>query len=450
MANAGLTGFLTGAVKGYDQAMEDNRIKAREERDTKRFEWERADNERRLKMQQESDAATKEYQQSLDDFNNMRGDFAKYAHPDAIQQQAPAQAGQQPQAAIAAPAQGADVAAQSQPQQAIGGGQAPTQAPATDGDQPNKATVDAEKFLRAPMQYKDVRGAEDLLYKKQGDALKKSYLARGEIGKAAMVDTEMAELREKQYEPARRNAAAAALMGASPEALQPLLEKTYGAWKDGKDVKVDSVKVDPKTQQATYGLTFVDKATGKSVSRDFTGMQLYGILQTENAFNAAKTNVELKIKQQSADAETTKAGAYATMAIDNAATNRTQRAANTAIASRQQDLREDEAAQRTFGSAFGVKDFTVKTSDEVKAMMPTEREGYEKARVEHARRASSANDAYNIFQINQRAIPASEIVAALPKLQERLASGKGADGIDEKSGLPYVIYNGKKMLLPKE
>lgn len=68
----------------------------------------------------------------------------------------------------------------------------------------------------------------------------------------------------------------------------------------------------------------------------------------------------------------------------------------------------------------------------------------------HEQRLSAANDAYNIYQINKRSIPPSEIVAALPKLQERLTSGKGADGVDDKTGLPYIMYNGQKMLLPKE
>jgi hypothetical protein len=47
-------------------------------------------------------------------------------------------------------------------------------------------------------------------------------------------------------------------------------------------------------------------------------------------------------------------------------------------------------------------------------------------------------------------VAAPVIAQAIPALQRRIADGKGADGIDPASGLPFVNINGKKILLPKD
>ena len=82
--------------------------------------------------------------------------------------------------------------------------------------------------------------------------------------------------------------------------------------------------------------------------------------------------------------------------------------------------------------------------------MPAQKAEYEKARAEHERRREVANYAQSLYSLNERRVSPATIVAAIPLLKRRIAEGKGADGIDEATGLPYLTINGKKMLVPKD
>jgi hypothetical protein len=167
-------------------------------------------------------------------------------------------------------------------------------------------------------------------------------------------------------------------------------------------------------------------------------------------YGRADAAVKQKLDQQRTDNDTRRVGIAAATAADNAKTNATTRDYNNEVRRRAADRADDESAAKFFGSTFGLKELEVKTKDEVEALMPDQRKAYEQTRQEQSKRRELAGYAQNIYTLNERKVAAPVIAQAIPALQRRIADGKGADGIDPASGLPFVNINGKKILLPKD
>lgn len=272
--------FLSGAVQGYDRSLEQRRNDERDERERLRFDMERKELERKDAERTRQEDIRSRMETLNKEYQSQSGAFSQFANPE---QQAVGQEVERKGALSYARAEDAKFARQAGITPP-GAGQTPQESASV--------TPQEDGFLKAPMKYQNPRAAEDLYYKQLSGLLKEDYANKGDLGRATMVDAEIAGLREKQYEPARRAAAAAAIMGAGPEALQPLLDKVYGAWNDGRDMKVLGTSVDPKTNMPVYQMQFIDNKTGKTVERPLSGTQLYGMLRDADAFNVVKFNVE--------------------------------------------------------------------------------------------------------------------------------------------------------------
>jgi hypothetical protein len=422
------------------------------DREKQRFEFERKRSEREDARAAEEDQLRSQFNTLEDSFRNRSGDFSAFAPEGAA-------------APVAAPQAGAEAAPASAPVrralQAPGTEAAPAPAaPAAEGAPAESgAATNMRQFFNsdpAKLYGPNAAAAEKAYYQQLGSLMRRSYVAKGDYARAAMVDNELEKLQEARYEPARRAAAAAALTGTAPEDLNPLLSKVYGAVNDGRGVKVTGMKVDPKSNMPIYSMEFAGK-DGKATSRELTGTQLYGLLQTADAFNVLKFNVESGFKgrevaarETSAGADVTRANAYAATARDNAETNRDTRRTNNVIRERAQDVKDDESASRMFSNAFGIKEIEVKTKDEVEAMLPKQREAYESQRREQTQRRELSSYAQGIYSLNERKVAPAQITQLIPVLRRRISEGKGADGVDEATGLPFVNFNGKKVLLPKD
>lgn len=434
------TGISQG-VEGYGQNV--RRAEAME-RDQKRFEWEQADQDAKAKAR----AAADEYATQIKQLNSDRANGRLPGADDNLTEEA-----------VSAQQKGDESYARAEDRRF---GITPQQA----AQQPGRMAADASATPTAREAnifksggeglYKNQKVADDAYYSKLYETTANYLAATGQHDKIMDLQKRINDMREQGYEPTRKAAAAAVAMG-DPNALR-LVAKASSLAGLPNTIDPDSGTFDRDTQ--TYKGVKVTDSSGKTEVKDLAAPQLLAAIGAIDAgkaiefhFTRKDTEAKQKVEQQKADAETTKAGAYADMARDNARTNAERRTADAEIRKRQQELREDDSAQKTFKSAFGASDFAVKTKDEVEQMMPKAREEYARARAEHDRRTAMANDAYGIFQLNSingNKLPPSMVVQALPKLQERLASGKGADGLDGKTGLPYVTINGQKMLLPKD
>lgn len=277
---AAIGAFLSGAVQGYDRALDQRRNEERDQRERTRFEMEKKELERKDAERTRQEDIRSRMESLNKEYQSQSGAFAQFANPE---QQAVGQEVERKAALSFGRAEDAKFARQAGITPP-GAGQVPQESASV--------TPQEDGFLKAPMKYQNPRAAEDFYYKQLSGLLKEDYANKGDLGRATMVDAEIAGLREKQYEPARRAAAAAAIMGAGPEALQPLLDKVYGAWNDGRDMKVLSSSVDPKTNMPVYQMQFVDNKTGQKVDRSLSGTQLYGMLRDADAFNVVKFNVE--------------------------------------------------------------------------------------------------------------------------------------------------------------
>jgi hypothetical protein len=114
------------------------------------------------------------------------------------------------------------------------------------------------------------------------------------------------------------------------------------------------------------------------------------------------------------------------------------------------DAKAEGDAQKFFNNAFGTSDFKVKTDDEVKALAPRQKLAYESARAKQMQNRARSNAASGLWDLNGRSLTPSFITNALPIIERRLQDGKGVDGTDPDTGLPYVNINGKKVLIPKD
>lgn len=168
----------------------------------------------------------------------------------------------------------------------------------------------------------------------------------------------------------------------------------------------------------TYELPFKQGALGVAQENARSGR-----ISAEAAARNAQTNAEIK--------------------RDTLETNKATRGA---IANAEAEAK----AQKHFNTAFGLGDFKVKTDEEVKALLPKQKEEYAKARAKAEQSRARSNAASGLWDLNGRTLSPSFITSALPLIEQRIQSGSGADGTDADTGLPYVNINGKKVLLPKD
>jgi hypothetical protein len=135
---------------------------------------------------------------------------------------------------------------------------------------------------------------------------------------------------------------------------------------------------------------------------------------------------------------------------DMAATNKDTRETNAVIRKSAEASRTEGEAQKFFRNSFGVGNFAVKTKDEIEAMTDDQQKGYAAARQKAATAEARANAASGLWDLNSRTLSPSFIATAIPVIEARIRSGKGADGTDTDTGLPFINVNGKKVLIPKD
>lgn len=301
----------------------------------------------------------------------------------------------------------------------------------------------------------------DAVYDRQAKALQKYFVAKGEPDKAMQVPKMMQELRDFDWS-SKVGASLAGMAGGAPGA-RDAFAKVYGVVNDGYDLDPSTGKYDPKT--GWTGLVRVNKQTGDRETFNLSPDQAMVLASKyKNPGEVIKFVVENEQKnrqigaqEETARAHTTSAGAAlmnaqtnADVKRDMAATNRDTRETNAAIRQSVQATKSEGEAQKFFRNSFGVGDFSVKTKDEVEALMPEAKREYAAARQKHETAAARSNAATGLWDLNERKFSPSFISNAIPIIESRIRSGKGADGTDEATGLPYININGKKVLIPKD
>jgi len=301
--------------------------------------------------------------------------------------------------------------------------------------------------------YKNQVLADDAYYEGLYNITSKHLAATGQAEKMFSLKKQITEMREQGYEPLRKAAAAAVAMG-HPNAMQLVGQASRLT---GTAINIDplSGKFD-KDAQTWKGVRIIGN-DGKSEMQDIPVQNLFALVGALDAGKVVEVNFarkdadrKNKIEQQKADADTKKAGAYASSVTDNAETNKSTRTFNNETRARQADRADDESAAKYFGGAFGLKEFEVKPKDEVDAMLPKQQQAYAQMRQEQGQRREIASYAQNIYSLNGRKVSASFIAQAIPLLKKRNAAGQNSDGTAPASGLPFVTINGQKLLVPKE
>ena len=190
-----------------------------------------------------------------------------------------------------------------------------------------------------------------------------------------------------------------------------------------------------------------DYRTGERVAgQEFTDQQRRAAETYELPFKQGM----LGVAQENARSGRISAEAAAKNANTNETIKRDTLDTNRVVRQTAADAKAEKDAQSFFSNAFGTSDFKVKTDDEVKALLPKQKQAYEAARVKHAERVARRNAATGLWDLNDRKLAPSFISSALPLIEQRIREGKPADGTDPGTGLPYVNINGKKVLLPKD
>jgi hypothetical protein len=301
--------------------------------------------------------------------------------------------------------------------------------------------------------YKDQKLANDAHWSRMRDITAKYLEKTGQVDKLMDLDEKINKWKSSSYDELRK-ATAAAIATGDPEALK-MTSRLADLTGLGFKVDPTSGKFDPKTQ--SYVGVKMTGLDGKEKVEDLSATRLLAVigqLSPEKLieWNVGRQDAEVKQKldQQRTDNDTRRVGIAAATAADNAKTNATTRDYNQEARRRAADRSDDESAAKFFGSTFGIKEMDVKTDEEIKALMPDQQKAYATARQEQSKRRELAGYAQNIYTLNERKVAAPVIAQAIPALQRRIADGKGADGIDPASGLPFVNINGKKILLPKD
>jgi len=422
-----MSAIAQGIIKGIDAGLREygqNERRARAiERDDKRFEWETAEQDEKARLRQAGKDFATQMQEARQQFATGK-----------------------------LPGQEQNVLEQADPA-------APRQAIAADGTQPAPAAADASSRAANIFKsngeglYKDQKLANDAYWSRLRDITAGYYEKTGQVDKLMEIDKKINEWKNSSYDELRKAAAAAVATGDS-EALK-MVSRVGQLTGLGVQMDGSTASFDPKTQ--TWKGVKVMGADGKEAVRDVSAVSLLSALSQLSPEKLIEFNIgradkdrQFGLDERKTRADERRADAYASTARDNAETNRNTRETNNLIRERQQQLKEDEGAAKLFGGAFGVKEIEVKTKDEVEAMLPAQRQAYEKQRTEQAQRRELASYAQGVYALNERKVPPAQITQLMPVLRRRISEGKGADGVDEATGLPFVNFNGKKILLPKD
>jgi hypothetical protein len=416
-----IAGIVSGLDQGFKEYGEGVRRQKAMDREDKRFKFEEDEQAERQRVRE----ANKAYSQQIKELNEARANGQLPGSDDNVIEQPPAPA----PTAIAAPGAASAPAAAEPPR---------TQ---------NIFKSGGEGL------YKDQKLADDAYYKRLYDVTANYLSATGQSDKVLGLQKQITEMKEQGYEPLRKAAAAAVAMG-HPNAMQLVAQASKIS---GTPTNIDPASgVFDKDTQTWKGVK-ITGADGKTQVQDIPAQNLLASIGSLDAgkvlefnYGRADAAVKQKLDQQRTDNDTRRVGIAAATAADNAKTNATTRDYNNEVRRRAADRADDESAAKFFGGTFGLKEMEIKTKDEVEALMPDQRKAYEQTRQEQAKRRELAGYAQNIYTLNERKVAAPVIAQAIPALQRRIADGKGADGIDPASGLPFVNINGKKILLPKD
>lgn len=281
---SGLGSFVKGAVEGYSTVKEIQRREALQKRDDERFTMEqerygmektRADRE--MEQNRIADEAQKDALSVLEEAKTGTGRFSQYADPSAVQ--ARQQASQSIEQKGAASYDRAEA-------RRLGRTVDETQTASVTPDEQNIFKQGGEGL------YKNQKAVDELKYDLLGQAMKKSLLAKGDFGRAMMVDTDVAKMKEQGYELVRKKTAALVMAGAPPETVIGSLQKVYGFIDDGKSIDPTKSTYDAKT--GTYNLAVVDQKTGQVESRPMNQQSLITAL---GQLDPAKV-LELNINSQ--------------------------------------------------------------------------------------------------------------------------------------------------------
>lgn len=278
----GLGAFVKGAVEGYKTSKEMSRMDAlqkreeeRDERERQRFALEQTRATREEEQAKIASEAQAEALSVLEDAKRGTGKFAQLADPAALQaQQQATQSVEQKGAMSYDRAEARRLGRTS-----------------LDETQTASVTPQEDNLFKSGGEglYKNQTAADNLKYQLIGDAMKKSLLAKGDFGRAMMVDQDVEKMKEQGYELVRKKAAALVMAGAPPDSVIPALQKVYGFVDDGKSIDPTKSTYDAKT--GTYNLSVVDQKTGKAEVRPLNQQAMLSALNQLDPVKVLELNI---------------------------------------------------------------------------------------------------------------------------------------------------------------
>jgi hypothetical protein len=282
MMATGLGAFVKGAVEGYKTSKEMSRMDALQKREEERFAmeqerfgYEKSRAEREASQAKIADEAQAEALAVLEDAKRGTGKFASLADPAALQAQ---------QQATQSVEQKAGMSYDRAEARRLG-------RTGLDETQTASVTQQEDNLFKSGGEglYKNQTAADNLKYQLIGDAMKKSLLAKGDFGRAMMVDQDVEKMKEQGYELVRKKAAALVMAGAPPDSVIPALQKVYGFVDDGKTIDPTKSTYDAKT--GTYNLSVVDQKTGKVEMRPLNQQSMLSALNQLDPVKVLELNI---------------------------------------------------------------------------------------------------------------------------------------------------------------
>ena len=445
-----MLGIARGIAQGFERAgrasrqmEEDERIKARDEREKTAFDTQQkaAGLQMRLAETQVADAerkaaADKERDERVSAITRARaegsGDFAQLIDPEmagartAVQQKVGDQSdAESRRLGLTTPEQMA---------------QAPSRSISAGAEQ--------NVFLAPGMKlYADQQKADDLEYDLKTKVLQDYYNKTGQIEKAMALPEVAADLKEKKF--SRNLRIATSAMAAGVPGSLGAFNSIYSNITDGYSVDPKSGKYDDEIG-GFRGVRILD-SNGKVIATEDWGREkIAQIAMMADPAKAMQYQIELGLKkrevvakERAAAADEKKASAAVTSAGANAQIARTNAETRADSAAVQNDIRKQESLRSSYQLTAP---FVIKTADEVKALIPSEKKAYEQAKARYEQNTSRFNAASSISALNPD-LKVGEITEAVRVLEQRALQGKSADGVDG-SGRAYVTVGGKKILLP--
>ena len=431
MMATGLGAFVKGAVEGYKTSKEMSRMDAlqkreeeRDERERQRFALEQTRATREEEQAKIASEAQAEALSVLEDAKRGTGKFAQLADPAALQAQQ--------QATQSVEQKGAMSYDRAEARRLGRTGLDETQTASVTPQEDNLFKSGGEGL------YKNQTAADNLKYQLIGDAMKKSLLAKGDFGRAMMVDQDVEKMKEQGYELVRKKAAALVMAGAPPDSVIPALQKVYGFVDDGKTIDPTKSTYDAKT--GTYNLSVVDQKTGKAEVRPLNQQAMLSALNQLDPVKVLELNIgsqrrtedlaiaeanrkeDIKLKNRELDIK----------AIDAGAT-RDLRAAQKAALQDQVKGADTRAKVESLVKSFPNADRALKLEDQA---LP---EGDLKSlKTSIERDTIGRNVAVNLTSLNPKLDPQIVIGAAKSAAAGNLPARK----TDPKTGRSYFDYGG--------